>query len=203
MIFLWILVGILVFLFLLFLIAMLTVRFTLECREEITLTCSFLFIKRTIIPAEQESTLLADLLELKRRPKKKQKRTQKQLPTSPSDRTERKEVGVVELLFELCDLLLVLLKNSRGHLTVRTSRIRILVATGDAASTAVLFGAVNGAVVSLLEILDRFWKLKTKPKDELEVRPDYLAETTTVDIRMLFSLRIWQIVYILYKAIFT
>ena len=43
-------------------------------------------------------------------------------------------------------------------------------------------------------------KIKTYSGDDIEVRPDYLAEKTMVDIRLLFSLRVWHLCDILLKT---
>lgn len=203
MIFFWILLGILVFLFL---ISMLPVHLIVDYRENITLTLSVLFLKFRLFPQKKEKVRLSEysnkaIRKRKRRALKaaKKKKTKEQ----NTKKEEEKEKDILEKLKELRDLLVVLLDKTFGHLFIRTSRIRISVATGDAASTAILFGAVNGAVIALLELLDRFGKLKTKSKDEIKVFPDYLAEQTTAEICLVFSLHAWQILDIFLKTFFT
>ncbi len=193
MIFLWIFLGILIFLSLL---SMLSAHLVLEYREDITLTLSVLFFKYPLFPAKKKNIRLSK--QKKKRETKPQKKGQ-----SPNGETKAKEKGILERLGALRELLSVLLDRTFGHLSIRTARIRIRVATGDAASTAILFGAVNGGVVLLLETLDRFGKLKANRQDEIEVSPDYLAEKTTADIRLLFSLRVWHIADILLKTFVT
>mgnify|MGYP003290890477 CR=1 FL=1 len=188
MIFLWIFLGILIFFALL---ALLNVHLILEYQEDVTLTLSVLFFKYALFPSKKKK-------ETPSGPKKQRKEKKKEV--SSNGETKPKEKGVLEKLSTLRDLLGVLLKKTLGHLQVRASRIRIRVATGDAASTAILFGAVNAGMVFLLETLDRFVKIKTYSGDDIEVRPDYLAEKTTVDVRLLFSLRVWHLCDILLKT---
>ncbi len=197
----WIIIGLLI---LLSLLSMLSAHIVLEYREDITLTLSVLFLKFQFFPTKKKKIRLSDyskkaIEKKKRREQKtaKKKKPQKQ-STSKEAKTEKK--GIVERLKDIRELVTVLLDKTFGHLSVRAARIRILVATGDAASTAILFGAVNGGVVFLLETLDRFGTLKATRKDEIEVRPDYLAEKTTADIRLIFSLRVWHILDILLKT---
>ena len=191
MIFLWIFLGIVS---LLFLFAMLSAHLVLEYREELTLTFRVLFFKRTLIPTKQKKTRLT-------KSKKKHAKPTKKVEANKGSTNKPK--GILEKLVELRGVLSDLLERTLGHLSIRTARIRIRVATGDAASTAVLFGAVNGGVVLLLELLDRFGKLKTKSTDEIEVFPDYLSEKTEIDVRIFFSLRVWQILCILWKTFVT
>lgn len=188
MIFLWIFLGILIFLSLL---SMLSAHIVLEYREDVTLTLSVLFFKYSLIPAKKKKTRIS---------KKKGKQKKKQKPKEAPQNQQAPKKGILERLGFLRELLTTLLEKTLGHLKIRTARIRIRVATGDAASTAILFGAVNGGVALLLETLDQFGKLKVTRRDEIEVIPDYLATETTVDIRLLFSLRMWQILDILWKA---
>ena len=188
MIFLWIFLGVLS---LLFLLSMLSAQLVVEYREELTLTLRVLCFKYPLFPLKPKKL---------RHTKAKKSKAKPKPQTSTSRDSTKKEKGILEKLVELRGFLTKLLERTLGYLSIRTARIRIRVATGDAASTAVLFGAVNGGVVLLLELLDRFGKLKTKASDEIKVFPDYLSEKTTADIRILFSLRVWQIAHLLWKT---
>lgn len=191
MIFLWIFLGILIFLSLL---SILKAHIVLEYREDISLTLRILCFHYPLYPSKKK----------KIRPTKQKKKPKKQAKKQSSTKeTPQKEKGILEKLGALRELLSVLLTRTLGHLKIRTARIRIRVATGDAASTAVLFGAVNSAVSLLLETLDQFETLEIARGDEIEVIPDYLSETTSADLRLLFTLRVWHIFDILLKTFVT
>ena len=191
MIFLWIFLGILM---LLSLLSLLKANLILEYREDVSLTLRILCFRYPLYPSQKKKV----------RPQKQKKKPKKQDKKQPSTKeAPKKEKGILEKLGTLRELLSVLLERTLGHLRIRTARIRLRVATGDAASTAVLFGAVNGAVSLLLETLDHFDKLEISRGDEIEILPDYLAEKTTADIRLLFTLRVWHILDILLKAFVT
>ena len=178
---------------LLLLLSLLTAHAVLEYRDDMTLTLSILFFKFRLFPAKQKKVRISDYSR-KDKPKRKRKASKnKKQESATSSQKPKEEKGILEKLDGLKKLLSSLLKNTFGHLKIRASRIRIHVATGDAASTAILFGAVNGALVCVLEALDRFGKLRSKKQDVIEVTPDFLAEKTTADIRIDFSLRVWQI----------
>ena len=194
---LWIILG---FLGLLLLISMLTAHAVIEYQDDVTLTLSVLFFKIPLFPAKKKKVRISDysLNSIKKRKKKKtQNKKKKSTASVPKPKEEK---GILEKLENVQKLLSVLFRNTFGHLKIRASRIRIQVGTGDAASTAILFGAVNGALAAVFETLDHFGKLKSKKQDVIDVTPDFLAEKTTADIRIDFSLRVWQILDIAIKT---
>jgi hypothetical protein len=192
---LWIILG---FFGLLFFLSMLTAHAIVEYQDDVTLTLSVLFFKIPLFPAKKKKVRITDCSRkpTKKRKTKKMKKPKSAAPVQPL----KEEKGILEKLDSLQKLLSVLLKNTFGHLKIRASRIQIRVGTTDAASTAILFGAVNQAIILVIEALDRFGKLTSKKQDVIEVVPDFLAEKTTTDIRIDFSLKIWQILDIALKT---
>ena len=183
---------------LLLLLSMLTAHAVLEYRENVNLTLSVLFFKFRLFPAKKKKVRISN--HSKKSARKRKRKTEKKPKSESSPQKPTEEKGILEKLDGLKMLLSALLKNTFGHLKIRTSHIRIHVAAGDAASTAVLYGAVNSALVFILEMLDCFGKLNSKKQDVIEVAPDFISEKTTVDIRIDFSLRVWQIIDIALKT---
>lgn len=95
----------------------------------------------------------------------------------------REKIGLVQ------KLLVALLRATDKHLYLKAARLHIRVATGDAAKTAVLYGAVSGALAGILALLDRVTVLRAKPP-EVAVYADYLSERSCADIRLVFSMRL-------------
>ncbi len=186
---------------LLLLLSMLTAHAVLEYRDDMTLTLSILFFKFRLFPAKQKKVRISDYSRKDTQKRKRKASKNKKQKSATSSQKPNEEKGILEKLDGLRKLLSALLQNTFGHLKIRASRIRIHVATGDAASTAVLYGAVNGALVIVLEALDHFGKLKSKKQDVIEVKPDFLAQNTTADIRIDFSLRVWQALDIALKTL--
>lgn len=76
-------------------------------------------------------------------------------------------------------------------LTVRAVKLKIGVATGDAASTAILYGVVVQSVAYLLELIDNITNLKSLRYNDLNVYPDYTSESFTADIKIVLTLPVW------------
>lgn len=82
------------------------------------------------------------------------------------------------------------------------TRIIINVATGDAASTAILYGATVPAVMALIALLEKITNLKGLDDAVIDVRCDYLKQSTTVDVHVAFSMRPWHLFDMLFSALF-
>ena len=87
------------------------------------------------------------------------------------------------------------------HFRIRVARIRVSIATGDAASTAILYGAVSQAVYPIAAFLTEFTNINDLEKADIDLRPDFLGENTTVDLKISFSLRVWHLADILLRAL--
>lgn len=96
-------------------------------------------------------------------------------------------------------LLAALFRATGKHLYLRAARLHIRVATGDAATTAIAFGAVSGGVSLILTVLDRFTVLHAAPPD-VAVTADYLGEKSHIDVRLLFSMRIGGALCVLFSV---
>lgn len=86
-------------------------------------------------------------------------------------------------------------------LHIKVARLKIKVATGDAASTAILYGAVIQSVAYIIEILQRITNVDGLTKADISVDPDYLSESTSIDLCFVFSLRVWHVFNILFGTI--
>lgn len=81
------------------------------------------------------------------------------------------------------------------------TRIVITVATGDAASTAILYGAVVPATQLLISTVDKFTNLKGLESADIDVRCDFLEKKSTVDIHIAASLRLWHVFDMAFAAL--
>lgn len=202
----WIILGIILFLFCLL---MIRGNLILSYRDDFSATLSVLFLRFSLYPSPSKLVRPSDYT-AKAMAKRRQKAERKIAKLRKKEKkytfkTEKPSAGktIIQNLKLIRNLLSSLLKTSFGHLRIRSSRICITVAAGDAASTAILFGAVNQSVVFLLEILSEFGTLKQSRHDQLAVRPDFTADKTSADIRLVFSLRVWHLLDILFKVAIT
>ena len=80
--------------------------------------------------------------------------------------------------------------------------MKINIATGDAAQTAIMYGVVVQSVSYIIEILQRVTNLDNLNKSEIQVNTDYLSEKTSADVLIKFSLRVWHLFDILFHIAF-
>ena len=138
---------------------------------------------------------------LKRR-QERLKKKKKEKPTSSGSKRKKskKEPSLLEKLGSLRQLLFPLAQHGIKRVRLVANRIRIVVSSDDAAKTAILYGAVTAAASSLFEFLNQFKKVDRSQKSELSVIADFTAGECSVDIDILLSLRLWQLIEILLKA---
>ena len=115
-----------------------------------------------------------------------------------------KKRSLTEILSLIKAVLQTVVTRFRKHFRIKITRIKINVATDDAAKTAILYGTVSGAVACILEILDRSMNVSyAKPEDyDVDVTADFLSEKITADIKIAFSLRVWHIFDLVFRAAF-
>lgn len=192
----------------------------LEFQDELLLSISVLGIKIKLVPGKDrpvnykdytykkhqkrlEKKRLAELEKAQKKKKKaeakkkkkeqrknetaKQKKLRKQSKRSVSDWIDI-AVGVLSVFFD---------KFSK-HLHIKVARLKVNVATGDAASTAILYGAVIQSVAYLIEIFEKVTNVDGLEKADIHVNADYLSEKTTLDLCFVFSLRVWHLLDILF-----
>ena len=107
-------------------------------------------------------------------------------------------------LSETIDMILDLVKVAVGrfakHLRIRIARLHIGVATGDAASTAILYGAIAPSVACIAALLDSTSTLRYPAKTDVDIHADYLSEKMQIDIEIGFSICVWQLFDILFRT---
>jgi hypothetical protein len=125
--------------------------------------------------------------------KEEKKRRKKESGEGPAGKGHAGKKDIRKIVSLVTELLEVLLKRFGKHLRIRVARLHVNVATGDAASTAVVYGCVAQAVAYLGALLDRSGNLRGISRSDVDVRADFLAEATACDIEIGFSLRVWQV----------
>ncbi len=123
----------------------------------------------------------------------KQKKKKKELPvrvvkdikdadsTSPS---------VLDKLNSIREIISILSEAFHNHLHVKFSKIHIRVATGDAAKTAILYGAVSTAVACIIDMIDDIANLKPLKESSVSVEPDFLSEKTDIKLNIVLYMSV-------------
>lgn len=78
-----------------------------------------------------------------------------------------------------------------GTLTLRARRVIVTVSTSDAAKTALLYGAVSASLAGVIEVIDRnVARVRTKGRDQIDVRADFVSGKTRAELDLVFSARV-------------
>lgn len=177
--------------------------------ENFSLVAGVGFIRIRIFPAKEKKLKLSDYridkfrkLEEKKRLAAEKKKAKKAKKSPPAEQkaasqpaggsAEKKKRDIPALISKLTRVAGVFLKRFGKHLRIDLKKLNIIIATGDAAQTAIIYGAVIGAVQNLYALLASSGMLRTTKKSELFVEPDFLSEKMRVEVDLRFSFMIWQ-----------
>lgn len=131
---------------------------------------------------------------------KKQKKQQKKKSETSTSGKPKKKRGLLDNLNLIQNIASAILGKTAKHIRIEIRRFIITVGTDDAAKTAILFGAVNQASAALLEFLHQTGTAKYTANTRVSVNADFAAQKSTADIYLSFSLRLWQLLNILFSA---
>ena len=101
----------------------------------------------------------------------------------------------------ITDIALAVIKKFFGHLQIKMTRIKMVVATEDAATTAIAYGAITQSLNILLPALESVKNFKKLKKAEIDIRADFLASAPTVDVEISFAIRVWHIFDVAFAAL--
>ena len=199
------------------LLLLLRIRLTITLRDKVSLTLSILCFRIRLFPRKQKKVKWRQYSpkraakiaarkakkqakkQAKKAAKKAKKATEKHLATTDCP---QEKMTLAEKLVLVRALAATLLRKTHKHLKLKMARLHIRVATGDAASTAILYGAVSGVLASLLALLDRATSLRAK-QPQVAVFADYLSEKPSADVKLVFSISVRGALAILFAAAFS
>ena len=212
-----IVIGIII-LFFVFL-ASLKATITVEYNGEVALSVRVLFIKIGILPSKEKkrkksmSKKQAEKLkakleakEAKKRAKKAQKKKEKQQKkadiASGKIKKEKKSPGeILDIVSLVSNLVKQVIGKFFSHLRIKVVRIRMKIATGDAAATALTYGAVSQSINVLLPLLDQIKTVSFPTARNIDISADFTSEESEIDIKLSFSLRVWHIFHVAFAAL--
>jgi hypothetical protein len=192
----------------------LCVKVTVEYADELKLYVRVLFIKIKILPkkdkkrgphsmSERRAKSIRKKLKKKadqKRAKALEKKNKKQLEKAQPKK--KKTLGeILDIISMVKDIVKAALGRFFGHLKVDLARFHINVATGDAASTAIAYGAICDALLHLLHILEPLKGFDSPKAQDISVTPDYLSDKMSADIKVTFSIRVWHVFHVAFAAL--
>ena len=205
-----------ILLFLIFLLSI-KVKIIVSYSEEIALTVRVLGINVRILPAKKKkgahrmSAKKAQKIKKKLRDKRLKKneaarKKSAQKEESKLQKAEKPKKSLAEILYAIKLIRAIaskVIKKLFKHLRIDIARLKIVVATEDAASTAVAYGAITQSINLLFPILEQV-KNFSLPKDtDIDVHVDYLSDSMQADIKLGFAIRVWHLFDIALGALFT
>lgn len=129
---------------------------------------------------------------------KKEKPTHILKDISEAD-TEKK--SILDKLNTIRDILSILSNAFHKHLHIRLSKIMVKVATGDAAKTAILYGAISTAVACIIDIIDNIANLKPMKESSVSVEPDFLSEKTSLALNIHLYMSVGGMIKVLIQSL--
>lgn len=173
-----------------------------------------LFIKIRILPGKKPKK--AKGMSAKKAEKIKRKMAKKAEKKRIADaekkkkKAEKKESGEKKSISEIIDnvkliskLAVTVIHKFFKHLTIKIARIKMIIATEDAATTAVAYGAITQSLNILLPALESVKNFKDLKNAEIEIEPSFLDSSPTVDIKIAFSIRVWHVFDAAFSALRT
>ncbi len=134
----------------------------------------------------------------KRAPKKKERKTEPKKKTAVK-KNQAADIGgneakknAVAMLFELREIIFDVLKRAPGKLRLEIKRLRLSVGAGDAASTAVTYGAITQAAGAALTLAEEHADVRIK-RDAVMIVPDFLSGKIDADVSVRLSVRVGSI----------
>ena len=191
------------FVFLLSLKATITIAYT----DEVTLSVRVLFLKIKILPKKEKkgprsmSRRKAERIRAKARKKAQKKRdaalakaeAKKQKKEAAKGKPKKSMSEILDSVSMIRGIAAEVIRRFFKHLRIDVARVKIKVATGDAATTAVAYGAACTALNILLPVLSEVKNFSLPREKDFSVEPDFLGETPELDVKLSFSLRVWHV----------
>ncbi len=114
---------------------------------------------------------------------------------------ETKKNSILENIKLISNLVSSFLHLCAPHMHVKVAKLHISVGSGDAAKTAILYGAVSTAAACLIDNIDEFTKLHSLKRKSVIIEPDFLSDKTIAKINISLSISIFGAIATIIKMI--
>ena len=166
--------------------------------ESLTVYLRVLFVKIRLYPSKKEkkkhphsmSKRKAQKIKdsLQKKPKKKPKKRKSK--KKEKEKEPKEAPDLISIVSIITNFVKSFIRIFAGSVRIRSSRLHIVVATEDAADTAIAYGALTQAINLLFPLLDGIKTFKHLPRGkELSVRADFLSDTPKIDANIELYIR--------------
>lgn len=191
-------------LFLILVALFIRVRFRISAESDVKLILELPFFKLQLFPEREkrpnpkkftkkglERQILKERRRIGRQSKKKAaKAAKKQAKKDATASAPKKKKSVIEIIELVTLLVKKLLSHLSRRLRIDVKRLHVTVATGDAASTAIAYGAASSAMAGLTEILYLNTRTKLPAPENGGVYADFVGDKSKIDIDIVLSMRV-------------
>ena len=130
------------------------------------------------------------------------KKAAKKPPAPPPPPPKKKTVkDYLKILRQVIYILKRIQKRARAAFRIEVRELDAVIATGDAASTAIAYGAVSQAVSYLLALTDAFIKTHYRNK-HIAVTPDDLGSESTLSIHIVLRTNLLRVIGLGFTTLF-
>lgn len=167
--------------------------------ESLTVYLRVLFVKIRLYPSKKEKKKHPHSMS-KRKAQKIKDSLQKKPKEEPKKRKSKKKEkekepkeapDLISIISIITSFVKSFLRLFAGSVRIRSSRLHIVVATEDAADTAIAYGALTQAINLLFPMLDGIKTFKHLPRGkELSVQADFLSDTSKIDADVELYIRV-------------
>ena len=166
--------------------------------ESLTVYLRVLFIKIRLYPSKKENKKYPHSMSkrkaqkikdsLQKKPKKKPKKRKSK--KKEKEKEPKEAPDLISIVSIITNFVKSFIRIFAGSVRIRSSRLHIVVATEDAADTAIAYGALTQAINLLFPLLDGIKTFKHLPRGkELSVRADFLSDTSKIDANIELYIR--------------
>lgn len=175
----------------------LPIQICLSYDNEVSIKVKLFFFSYSIYPEKKNKNV-------KKSNKNKKKSAETSHKASKVKTSEEKDSFFEMLSFyrEVFENVLLPALNDLGkYLVIRIKRLRIDIATGDAAKTAIAYSAACNGINSLLLLFNEYCTLKVEKTEDVGIFCRYDLSSSSGSGEIIFSLRIFHAIKILIPAL--
>lgn len=169
--------------------------------DGLRISARYLFVKLVLLPRIKRLRLRD--FTAKRHKRALEKQRKKKLKKGPKKAAAKKakaakprpkrKLDIKRLFPTLLRILKLITAKFFKRIRWKIKRINVVVATGDAAETAIAYGVVSQSLAYMLEFLDGFAKVKVARNGSVSVNADFLSEKSRAEVDIYFSISIGAI----------
>lgn len=114
--------------------------------------------------------------------------------------SKKRKTNIIDTLKLVADILSAIKVKFFKYLRVKLAKLGLVLATDDAAKTAIEYGIAVQGVQYIVSILEGITNFSVEKSGYIHVDCDFTSEKTSLDLDITLSLRVWQMIAILIRA---